>query len=177
MDTASPSTRRGISSSRARLAGSFSARSMTRKVARSGIARLLARFPPGHGIAINGKDHIYLGGGSASGAGTFGKIAIESKTSAALVLKLTPEGEGEWVNLMPGATTAIYHEIACDAQGRVWGAGMFKGSVRISPARRFSAAVKITMASSCISMSQGRCSGRSTCMARAPITASAVGSR
>jgi hypothetical protein len=85
----------------------------------------------GHGIAVDGKDHIYLGG-SASGAGTFGKVAIESKTSAALVLKLTPEGEGEWVNLIPGTTTAIYHEIACDSQGRVWGVGMFKGSVSVA---------------------------------------------
>jgi hypothetical protein len=85
----------------------------------------------GHGIAVDGKDHIYLGG-SASGAGAFGKIAIESKTSAALVLKLTPEGEGEWVNLIPGTTSAIYHEIACDSQGRVWGAGMFKGSVNVA---------------------------------------------
>jgi hypothetical protein len=85
----------------------------------------------GHGIAMDGKDHIYLGG-SASGMGAFGKIVIESKTSAALVLKLTPEGEGEWVNLIPGTTSAIYHEIACDSQGRVWGAGMFKGSVKIA---------------------------------------------
>lgn len=85
----------------------------------------------GHGIAIDGKDHIYLGG-SASGAGAFGKTVIESKTSAAMVLKLTPEGEGEWVNLIPGTTSAIYHEIACDSQGRVWGAGMFKGSVSVT---------------------------------------------
>lgn len=85
----------------------------------------------GHGIAMDGKDHIYLGG-SASGTGAFGKVAIESKTSAALVLKLTPEGEGEWVNLIPGTTSAIYHEIACDSQGRVWGAGMFKGSVNVA---------------------------------------------
>lgn len=85
----------------------------------------------GHGIAMDGKDHIYLGG-SASGAGAFGKVVIESKTSAALVLKLTPEGEGEWVNLIPGTTSAIYHEIACDSQGRVWGAGMFKGSVSVA---------------------------------------------
>ena len=84
----------------------------------------------GHGIAIDGKDHIYLGG-RASGAGAFGKVAIESKTSAALVLKLTPEGDGEWANLTPGTTSAIYHEIACDSQGRVWGAGMFKGGVRV----------------------------------------------
>ena len=85
----------------------------------------------GHGIAIDGKDHIYLGG-SASGTGAYGKVVIESKTSAALVLKLTPEGEGEWVNLIPGTTSAIYHEIACDSQGRVWGAGMFKGSVNVA---------------------------------------------
>ena len=85
----------------------------------------------GHGIAIDGKDHIYIGG-SASGTGAFGKTVIESKTSAALVLKLTPEGEGEWVNLIPGTTSAIYHEIACDSQGRVWGVGMFKGSVSVA---------------------------------------------
>jgi hypothetical protein len=85
----------------------------------------------GHGIAIDGTDHIYLGG-SASGVGAFGKIAIESKTSAALVLKLTPEGESVWVSLIPGTTTAIYHEIACDSQGRVWGVGMFKGSVSVA---------------------------------------------
>ena len=88
----------------------------------------------GHGIAIDGTDHIYLGG-SASGVGAFGKIAIESKTSAALVLKLTPEGVSEWVSLIPGTTTAIYHEIACDSQGRVWGAGMFKGSVSVAGQR------------------------------------------
>lgn len=85
----------------------------------------------GHGIAIDGKDHIYLGG-SASGSGAFGKVAVESKTSAALVLKLTPEGDGEWVNLIPGTTSAIYHEIACDSRGRVWGAGMFKGGVSVA---------------------------------------------
>ena len=85
----------------------------------------------GHSIAIDGKDHIYLGG-SASGSGAFGKIVIESKTSAALVLKLTPEGDGEWANLIPGTTSAIYHEIACDSQGRVWGVGMFKGSVNVA---------------------------------------------
>ena len=48
------------------------------------------------------------------------------------MLKLTPEGDGEWANLIPGTTSAIYHEIACDSQGRVWGAGMFKGSVSVA---------------------------------------------
>lgn len=85
----------------------------------------------GHSIAIDGQDHIYLGG-SASGTGAFGKALIDSKTSAAMVLKLSPEGDGEWVNLTPGTTSAIYHEITSDSQGRVWGAGMFKGSVSVA---------------------------------------------
>jgi len=85
----------------------------------------------GHGIAVDGKDHIYLGGNS-NGRGSFGKAAIESKTTAALVVKLTPEGEGVWASVIPGTIGALYHEITCDSQGRVWGVGMFKGGV--SPA-------------------------------------------
>lgn len=84
----------------------------------------------GHGIAVDGQDHIYLGGNS-TGTGSFGKVMIESKTTAALVIKLTPEGEGLWANVIPGTPNALYHEIACDSQGRVWGVGMFKGSVNI----------------------------------------------
>jgi hypothetical protein len=72
----------------------------------------------GHGIAVDGRDHIYLGGNS-TGTGSFGKVMIESKTTAALVIKLTPEGEGLWANVIPGTPSALYHEIACDSQGRV----------------------------------------------------------
>lgn len=85
----------------------------------------------GHGIAVDGKDHIYLGGNS-TGAGSFGKAGIESKTTAALVVKLTPEGEGVWASVIPGTPSALYHEIACDSLGRVWGVGMFKGSVNVA---------------------------------------------
>ncbi|MBL9114438.1 MAG: hypothetical protein JNJ83_05475 [Verrucomicrobiaceae bacterium] len=85
----------------------------------------------GHGIAVDGKDNIYLGGNS-TGTGAFGKAAIESKTTAALAVKLTPEGEGMWASVIPGTPSALYHEIACDSQGRVWGAGMFKGSVSVA---------------------------------------------
>lgn len=85
-------------------------------------------FGSGHGIAVDAEDHIYLGGNS-TGTGTFGKAAIDSKTTAALVVKLTPEGEGLWASVIPGTPSALYHEIACDSQGRVWGVGMFKGSV------------------------------------------------
>lgn len=85
----------------------------------------------GHGIDVDGSDHIYIGGNS-TGAGSFGKVAIESKTTAALVLKLTPEGEGMWANVIPGTPSALYHEIACDSEGRVWGVGMFKGRVTVA---------------------------------------------
>jgi hypothetical protein len=85
----------------------------------------------GHGIAVDGKDHIYLGGNS-TGSGSFDKAVIESKTTAALVVKLTPEGEGVWASVIPGTPSALYHEIACDSQGRVWGVGMFKGSVSVA---------------------------------------------
>lgn len=85
----------------------------------------------GHGIAVDGSDHIYLGG-NASGTGAFGKAAIESKTGAALVVKLTPAGDGVWASVIPGTPSALYHEIACDSSGRVWGVGMFKGSVTVA---------------------------------------------
>jgi hypothetical protein len=37
-----------------------------------------------------------------------------------------------WASIVPGTTSAIYHEIACDDAGRVWGAGMFKGAVSVA---------------------------------------------
>ena len=85
----------------------------------------------GHGIAVDGRDHIYLGG-NATGTGNFGKASIESKTTAAIVVKLSPDGEGVWASVIPGAPSALYHEIACDSAGRVWGAGMFKGAVTVA---------------------------------------------
>ena len=85
----------------------------------------------GHGIAVDEKDHIYLGGNS-TGAGSFGKVAIESTTTAALVVKLTPGGDGVWASVIPGTPNALYHEIACDSSGRVWAVGMFKGSVSVA---------------------------------------------
>ena len=80
---------------------------------------------------MDGRDHIYLGG-NATGTGNFGKASIESKTTAAIVVKLSPDGEGVWASVIPGAPSALYHEIACDSAGRVWGAGMFKGAVTVA---------------------------------------------
>jgi len=78
----------------------------------------------GHGVAVDGSDHIYIGG-SGSGSGRFGNHALELGARASLVLKLTAEGEPVWSAVQPGAGL---HEIAVDAAGRVWGAGMFKES-------------------------------------------------
>lgn len=78
----------------------------------------------GHGVAVDGADHIYIGG-SGSGSGRFGRHALELGARASLVLKLTSQGEPVWSAVHPGAGL---HEIAVDADGRVWGAGMFKES-------------------------------------------------
>lgn len=85
----------------------------------------------GHGIAVDASDHIYLGGNSV-GPGAFGPISITSKTTAALVVKLNSEGVAVWASVIPGTPSALYHEITCDSQGRVWGVGMFKGSVSVA---------------------------------------------
>ncbi|MEN3942681.1 SBBP repeat-containing protein [Prosthecobacter sp. SYSU 5D2] len=80
----------------------------------------------GHGIAVDGQDNIYVGG-SGSGAGQAGQVALGSPTGqAAWVMKTAPDGEAVWASVIPGAPSAGFHEITVDAQGRVWGAGMFK---------------------------------------------------
>ena len=78
----------------------------------------------GHGVAVDGSGHIYIGG-SGSGSGRFGDHALELGARASLVLKLTPAGELVWSAVQTGAGL---HEIAVDAGGRVWAAGMFKES-------------------------------------------------
>ena len=85
----------------------------------------------GHGIAVDGQDHIYLGG-NASGSGAFDKARIDAKTTAAVIVKLNPQGDAIWASVIPGTPSALYHEITCDSQGRVWGVGMFKGSVTVA---------------------------------------------
>ncbi len=76
----------------------------------------------GHGVAVDGEDHIYIGG-NGSGSGQWGALAINLGARASLVLKLTPAGDALWAAVHPGAGV---HEITADAQGRVWAAGMFK---------------------------------------------------
>ncbi|MBL9151017.1 MAG: hypothetical protein JNK37_00950 [Verrucomicrobiales bacterium] len=85
----------------------------------------------GHGIAVDAADHLYIGG-NVSGRGAWGPVAIDSPSQAALAVKLTPDGTAVWASVIPGTPGALYHEITCDAAGRVWGVGMFKGRVTVA---------------------------------------------
>ncbi|HRQ88030.1 MAG TPA: SBBP repeat-containing protein [Bacteroidia bacterium] len=83
----------------------------------------------GTGVGVDAQDCIYIGG-SGSGSGAMGTLAIDAgKTQSAVVLKLDPEGNGVWFAAVGGTPSAGFHEISVDAEGRVWGAGMFKGDL------------------------------------------------
>ena len=85
----------------------------------------------GHGVAVDAQDQIYIGG-SGGGVGSMDSVALDvSKGQAGVVLKLSPAGEGLWFAQLPGTPSAGFHEITADATGRVWCAGMFKGSVTL----------------------------------------------
>jgi hypothetical protein len=84
----------------------------------------------GHGLGIDGKGHIYIGG-SCNGTGSYGPVKLEVPDGGAgIVLKLNPSGEAERATLFPGTSTTV-HEICTDESGRVWVAGMFKQRVQI----------------------------------------------
>jgi hypothetical protein len=78
----------------------------------------------GHGISTDAAGHLYIGG-NGSGSGQWGSHVMDLGARASVVLKLTSEGEPVWSAIHPGAGV---HEITADATGRVWAAGMFKGS-------------------------------------------------
>lgn len=79
-----------------------------------------------HGVVVDGQDNIYIGGLSA-GVGAFGAQVLSSPNgTSALVVKLDAAGQVLWLK-QPGGPSCLFHEIACDAQGRVWASGMFKG--------------------------------------------------
>ncbi|MEO6738788.1 MAG: SBBP repeat-containing protein [Chthoniobacteraceae bacterium] len=81
----------------------------------------------GHGVAVDGKGNIYIGGLS-SGSGEFGgKPLVTPKGSSAVVVKLSPQGEVRWITQQLGEPSCLFHEITCDKEGRVWASGMFKG--------------------------------------------------
>ena len=84
-----------------------------------------------HGVVVDGRDHIYIGGLSA-GVGAFGAQPLSSlKGTSALVAKLDRDGQVLWLKQHLGEPSCLFHEIACDAQGRVWASGMFKGKAVI----------------------------------------------
>lgn len=81
----------------------------------------------GHGVAIDGGDQIYIAG-ITSGSGRFGaQPLVTPKGSSAVVAKLSPAGEVFWIAQQFGEASCLFHELACDAEGRVWACGMFKG--------------------------------------------------
>lgn len=85
----------------------------------------------GHGVAIDGKGNIYIGGLSA-GTGQFGDKPLSTPTgSSAVVAKLSPGGEVLWVSQQFGEPSCLFHEITCDVEGRVWASGMFKGKASV----------------------------------------------
>ncbi|MGV3660795.1 MAG: SBBP repeat-containing protein [Prosthecobacter sp.] len=88
----------------------------------------------GHGLGVDGKDAIYIGG-SGGGVGSLDGVALDSKSQAGIVLKLSPEGQGIWAASLPGVPSAGFHEITVDTAGRTWCAGMFKGVLNGGPAQ------------------------------------------
>ena len=81
----------------------------------------------GHGVAVDAHGDIYIGGLS-SGSGQFGdKPLVTPKGSSAVVVKLSPQGDVLWIAQQFGEPSCLFHEITCDAGGRVWASGMFKG--------------------------------------------------
>lgn len=84
----------------------------------------------GHGVALDAADNIYLGG-MVSGTGTFaGRELTAGRETHALVAKLNSQGEVQWLSTVPGAPSAVVHEITADAAGTVWVAGIFKGRLQ-----------------------------------------------
>jgi hypothetical protein len=84
----------------------------------------------GHGVAVDGAGNIYMAGLS-SGSGQFGaQPLVTPKGSSAVLAKLSPAGEVLWIAQNFGEPSCLFHEIACDREGRVWASGMFKGAAR-----------------------------------------------
>lgn len=88
----------------------------------------------GHGVAVDGAGNIYIGGLS-SGSGQFGdKPLVTPKGTSAVVVKLSPGGEVQWIAQQFGEASVLFHEITCDKTGRVWASGMFKGKATLGDA-------------------------------------------
>ncbi len=86
----------------------------------------------GHGVAVDATNAIYIGG-SGGGKGSLGGKPLEiTGGQAGVVLKLTPQGDAVWTAAIVGQPSAGFHEIAVDGTGRVWCAGMYKGSLKLA---------------------------------------------
>lgn len=84
----------------------------------------------GHGIAIDASDNIYLGGFTSGSGSLGGHPLLAGRETHGLVVKLSPAGSVEWVTLVPGSPSALFHEITVAPNGNVWAAGIFKGRLQ-----------------------------------------------
>jgi hypothetical protein len=81
-------------------------------------------------VGIDAQGQIYVGG-SFAGQGRFDTLELNgAKGACGCVLKMTGDGAGLKAVTFPGTAPTV-HEIAVDAQGRVWAAGMFKQNIKI----------------------------------------------
>ena len=84
-----------------------------------------------HGVAVDAQGRIVIAG-LVRGAGEFaGKKIVAPAGTAAFVSQLSSSGEANWTAVHPGSPSNLFHEVTCDAQGRVWAVGMYKGRAQV----------------------------------------------
>ncbi|MFM9001624.1 MAG: SBBP repeat-containing protein, partial [Opitutia bacterium] len=84
-----------------------------------------------HGVAVDAQGRIVIAG-LVRGVGEFsGKKISAQPGTFAFVAQLSPAGGINWTAVHPGSPSNLFHEVTCDAQGRVWAVGMYKGRAQV----------------------------------------------
>jgi WD40 repeat protein/serine/threonine protein kinase len=94
----------------------------------------------GHHVAVDGSDHVYVGGVFAGTAGlnaTPGMPRLMGKGSReGLVAKFTGDGRVVWARALGGPGNSHVYGVAVDASGHVYGTGSFEGRIDFESGRR-----------------------------------------